>query len=228
MRTRALISTAWIWISGRERWSRSLNKTAIYLDTEGNPVLSDTAAQGPANPNPGADSGQPGIFGAPAFFDGPSGPELYIRGGSKAIHDMNMNVIRTYGGRLARFKWTPATASSPPQLARDAVASFDFGDSTTPVISSNGQTSNTGLIWFLQRFTPAPNCDLRVTPCDQCPPYPPTLLRLVAYNVQNITGSAKVWTVGNWLHQNQPFIEPMVMDGRVYVGYSGAVAVFGR
>jgi hypothetical protein len=163
-------------------------------------------AQGPNNPNPGADTGQPGLFGAAALAIGPSSSiELYVKGGAKPIHDANKVVINTLAGNLVKFLWN----SNSRMLTRSATLPRVEDSQTTVVVSSNQQTANTALAWYIHRDDPAN-------------------IGLIAMNPANLaTGGSINLPAGPW-STGPCFNEPMVADGKVWVAYSGGVAVFRR
>ena len=81
---------------------------------------------------------------------------------------------------------------------------------TTVVVSSNQQVANTALAWYVNRDNPAN-------------------IGLIAMNPANLaTGGSITLAAGSWTAPGAYFGEPMVADGKVWVTYSGGVAVFRR
>lgn len=114
------------------------------------------------------------------------------------------------GGRLKAFLLqngllSPATlgGGQPNQSADD----FPGVGGTTPNVSSNQQAPGTGVVWAIARQNP---------------------IRLRAFDTTNLTVKLFDEVAGPW---NNPhggaFIEPTVINGKVYVGSDGLLTVFG-
>ena len=94
------------------------------------------------------------------------------------------------------------------QLALSSTAPGSGGnEGSSPVVSSNGSLAGTGIVWVAERGSNV------------------TLHAYDATNVQTLLFTA---TVGPWTtnHQN-PFISPLVVHGRVYIGATKSVTVYG-
>jgi hypothetical protein len=113
------------------------------------------------------------------------------------------------GGHLKAFALlngtlSPATVGGNPNQSPDT---FPGEGGATPVVSSNDQAAGTGVVWALARSNP---------------------LRLRAYDATNLTAKLFEGNAGPW---NNPdggaFIEPTVVNGKVYVGSDGQLTVFG-
>jgi hypothetical protein len=77
----------------------------------------------------------------------------------------------------------------------------------TPNVSSNGQAAATGVVWGITRENP---------------------LHLHAYDAANVATQLMDLPCGPWNNPNGgPFIEPTVIQGKVYVGSDGQLTVFG-
>lgn len=78
---------------------------------------------------------------------------------------------------------------------------------TTPNVSSNLQAPATAVVWAITRSNP---------------------LRLQAFDAENLTNQLLDLDCGPWNNQNGgAFIEPTVVNGKVYVGSDGQLSVFG-
>ncbi len=169
-----------------------LQKIAAYLDSNGKDYVSLHPAQGPHG---GSDSAQPGLFGLMAYRDGAQGGELYMHGGFSSVTGL--------GGQLVRFLYDP----SAKRLVRDEMSALPFGDSTTVILSSDGDTKGSKLAWLVNRS---------VSP-----------MQLVAIDTEDLGGASRTLPIGIW-NAGTPFfgnayLEPMVIDGKVFVGDSGGV-----
>jgi hypothetical protein len=125
----------------------------------------------------------------PAYYIGPSGGLVYYQAANEFLH-----------------AYSVSTATKP--------ALTDIADGTTtaggggsfPVVSSNGSTPGTGVVWLVRREMPE---------------------FLEAYDAVNLgaplfSGAADLWSNGY-----DAFITPLVANGRVYVGAYKKVDVFG-
>jgi hypothetical protein len=155
---------------------------------------------GPGGPNhvlasvplqPGK-GGQPGIWGGPAYFN--SGQEQFI-------------YYAGAGGPLTAFVFsgnslTPSKIGSNPNQSTQTFS----GGGSTPVVSSNQQTTGTGVVWALARGNP---------------------LQLLAFNATNLTGTPLFNSAAGPWPQGNAFTEPTVIQGKVYVPSAGQLNVFG-
>lgn len=84
---------------------------------------------------------------------------------------------------------------------------FPGGSGTTPTVSSNEQAAGTGVVWALARSHP---------------------LRLRAYDATNLTVKLLDVEAGPWTNPGGgAFIEPTVIQGKVYVASDKQLSVFG-
>ena len=92
----------------------------------------------------------------------------------------------------------------------------DYGG-TIPVVSSNGTTANTAVVWFVQR--PA-------TSSDQDPGTPVTLWAFAASNLSQSLFSSQA---GTWKHADNSNADlvPTVANGNVYVASNKQLEIFG-
>jgi hypothetical protein len=78
---------------------------------------------------------------------------------------------------------------------------------TFPVASSNQQAAGTGVVWAIDRTNP---------------------LHLLAFDATNLANQLLNVPAGPWNNPNGgPFLEPTVINGKVYVGSDGRLTVFG-
>jgi hypothetical protein len=145
----------------------------------------------------------PGVWGGPAYYGGPGGPYIYYGG--------NHDYLRSFVLSLqAQTNWilTPSGMS----------ASQLTWTGTTPVVSSNQGMPGTGIVWAIVRKWPDPtkvNDDLH----------------LWAFDALKMGSPLFDMDCGHWTtavpHEGGPFIEPTVVNGKVYVGSDGSLTVFG-
>ena len=81
-------------------------------------------------------STQPGVWGGPAYYDGPTGQFVYYCGD---------------GGPLSAFHLSGGLLSTMP--ASQSSATYGAGG-TTPVVSSNRKKPGTGVVWAINRTNP--------------------------------------------------------------------------
>ncbi|HYK53503.1 MAG TPA: hypothetical protein VEV38_08230 [Candidatus Eremiobacteraceae bacterium] len=146
----------------------------------------------------------PGAVGIPHGLWG--GPALYV--------DSNGQTDIYYcGGQDHLKQWVVETSPSTSLfLAQQTKRTFGGMGGTTPVISSNGSTPGTGIIWAIQRPS---NKLLNIT--------------LYAYDAMKLTHQLIQLPVGQYDHNKGSYFGvPTVVNGRVYVGYGSGIAVFGE
>lgn len=133
-----------------------------------------------------------GIWGGPAYYNGASGPTVFVQTDGDVLHAFSLN--------------TSATPSL--SLVASGTTSAGYGGSL-PIISSNGATPNTGVVWLIRRSNP---------------------IQLEAYDAANLGAPLYAATAGGpWSNtgNNNPFLSPMEANGRVYVAGYKTVKVFG-
>ncbi|MBV9745228.1 MAG: hypothetical protein JO099_15815, partial [Acidobacteriia bacterium] len=115
------------------------------------------------------------------------------------------------GGPLTAFVFSGASLA-PAKIgakANQTAATFSADNGgTTPNVSSNQQTAGTGVVWALDRNNP-----MHLLAWDATDLTKPPLFNQVAGQWQNPNGGA--------------FIEPTVIQGKVYVASDGILNVFG-
>jgi len=154
-------------------------------------LLSQTSLGGFQNNDAGAlqiYSSSQGVWGGPAYYVGPTGIRyVYSQGDFEPMRAFVFN-----GSQLS--------------LASSAADNGGYGGSS-PVVSSNGSQSGTGILWVAQRGS---------------------TVHLEAYDATNMQSRLFLGSAGTWPNpENNPFVSPLVANGRVYVGASGTVTVFG-
>ena len=81
-----------------------------------------------------------------------------------------------------------------------------FGGSF-PVISSNGTTANTAVVWAIERGNPTE--------------------QIRAYDAVTLGAPLFAANAGNWSNGSRSYLTPLVANGRVYVPAYKTVTVFG-
>ncbi len=131
-----------------------------------------------------------GVWGGPAFYDSSAGPLVYVQAGNAPI-----------------TAYTLATGSKPG-LTEAATGTTNAGPGgSLPIVSSNGATDDTGVVWLIRRSNP---------------------VELEAYNAVALGTPLYSANVGNWSSgRGNSFLTPMVANGRVYAPNYKTVSVFG-
>jgi hypothetical protein len=96
-----------------------------------------------------------------------------------------------------------------PALTQAAAGTTGAGyGGSLPIVSSNGATAGTGVVWLIRRSAP---------------------ISVEAYNADTLGAPIFASNVGNWSNpgQGNPFLTPMEADGRLYVPAYKSVSVFG-
>ncbi len=133
-----------------------------------------------------------GLWGGPAYYDGAKGPTIYTQ--------TDTDVLRAYTVS------TTGTAALTATVTGTTLAGYG---GSMPIVSSNGSTPATGVVWLIRRTNP---------------------IQLEAYNADML--GAPIFTAvagGPWSNptRNNPFLTPMVANGNVYVPGYKTVEVFG-
>jgi hypothetical protein len=82
-------------------------------------------------------AGGGGVWGGPAFYDGPSGQFVYYQTGGSPVTAYQVTVHR-----------------GKPRLVKETSGNSDAGyGGSSPVVSSNGQMPGTGIVWLVERNT---------------------------------------------------------------------------
>ena len=132
-----------------------------------------------------------GVWGGPAYYSGPTGPTVFEQGD---------------GGVLSSFRVT--TGSAPVFLTKSNGTSGGGYGGSLPIVSSNGATAGTGVVWVVRRSAP---------------------IELEAYDAEALGDPIYTANIGKWSNDNDnnPFLTAMEANGRVYVASYLTVKVFG-
>jgi hypothetical protein len=145
------------------------------------------------------------FWGAPAYFQDSSGRQyIYYTGDYAPITEFD----------LANGTLTAGTnAGGAPNQTPSSEYNFSHGG-TTPVISSNGGDPTTAIVWAVRHTLP--------------PSVGPGPIELDAFSATDLTKEI-VFDIpaGQWNFQNDPFLIPTVVNGKVYVFSGGELNVFG-
>jgi hypothetical protein len=136
-------------------------------------------------------TGGGGVWGGPAFYDGPSGQFVFYQTG---------------GSPVTAYKVT--VRAGKPRLVKETSGNSLAGyGGSSPVVSSNGQTPGSGIVWLVEREA---------------------TLTLEAYDATNLANMVFSGSAGTWSNpENNGFVTPLVANGKVYVPATGTVTVFG-
>ena len=148
---------------------------------------------------------QGGCWCGPAFFVGSDGAGHVVTGGGNGV-----------------TSWKLQT-SPPVQLIHEtstgsgAVNGLPDNGGVIPVISSNGTTAGTGIVWFVQR--PAISSDMN----------PGTPLMLRAFDAANLGHQLIAILGGTWTHavNSNANMVPIVANGKVYVASNMQLRIYG-
>jgi hypothetical protein len=129
-----------------------------------------------------------GCWCGPAYYVGPSGGIVYYQAGG--------DVLRSFS----------VATGSTPKLTQLATGTTGAGyGGSFPVVSSNGNTTGTAVVWLIRRGTTE---------------------QLEAYDAINLGAPLFASNAGSW-NTSGPFLTPLVANGRVYVPAYQTVTVFG-
>ncbi|MFL6690201.1 MAG: hypothetical protein ACJ8IR_08480 [Alphaproteobacteria bacterium] len=130
-----------------------------------------------------------GCWCGPAYFGSANGGIVYYQGGGATLRAYSVDTVN---GQLNQIAASSDTAS---------------GSGSFPVISSNGTTANTAVVWAIERGSPTE--------------------QLKAYDAVNLGAPLFAANAGNWSNGNRSYETPLVANGRVYVPAYLTVTVFG-
>jgi hypothetical protein len=82
-----------------------------------------------------AQPGGGGLWGGPAFYDGPSGPIVFLQGGGDFLR-----------------AWSVATGAKPTLTITQSGTSYAGYGGSLPIVSSNGSRPGTGVVWLINRL----------------------------------------------------------------------------
>ena len=133
-----------------------------------------------------------GVWGGPAYYNGPNGPTVFTQSG---------------GGPLKG--WSVATGSTP-SLTKTLQGTTGAGyGGSLPIVSSNGATANTGMVWLIDR---------------QQEPF-----SIEGYDAAALGAPIFTAQIGTWSNagNGNPFLTAMEANGRVYAPGYKVVRVYG-
>jgi len=141
----------------------------------------------------------------PAYFMGSDGLPYVLTGGGYGVTSWQLQT--TSGPQLVEETGT----------GRAAVNGLPDNGGVIPVVSSNGTTAGSAIVWFVQK--PA-------TSSDQDPGTPVTLM---AYAASDLKQQLLSMTAGSWLHalNSNANLVPTIANGKVYVASNKQLQIFG-
>jgi hypothetical protein len=141
----------------------------------------------------------------PAYFVGSDGKPYVLTGGGNGVTSWQLQTSPS----VQLIKKT-STGPSPADGLPD-----DGG--TIPVISSNGTTAGTALVWFIQKPQSSSDSD------------PGTPITLMAYDASNLATQLFSAPAGTWTHavNSNANVVPTVANGKVYVASNRRLQIFG-
>ena len=141
----------------------------------------------------------------PAYFVAPDGNSHVLSGGGNGVTDWLLQTSPS-------VQLIQGTSTGP--WAADGLPEYG---GAIPVVSSNGTTPGTAIVWFIQKPQ---------TSSDNDPGTPVTLMAYDATNLQNPLISIQA---GTWTHavNSNANIVPTVANGRVYVASNKQLQIFG-
>jgi len=134
------------------------------------------------------DGSSSGCWCGAAYYVGPGGGMVFYQG-SGVLHGYSVN-----------------TSGTPSLTNTINGTSSGGGGGTFPIVSTNGSTANTGVVWVIKRATTE---------------------QLQAYNAATLGDPIFASNAGTWSNGSRAYLTPLVANGRVYVGAFKTVTVFG-
>jgi hypothetical protein len=133
-----------------------------------------------------------GVWGGPAYYNGPSGPTVFTQGNYEYIQS-----------------WSVATGTTPSLTAGAQGNSVGGYGGSLPIVSSNGATAGTGVVWLINR---------------EAEPF-----SIEAYDAVNLGSPIFSAQISDWSNSGQgnPFLTPLEANGRVYAPGYKVVRVYG-
>ncbi len=137
-------------------------------------------------------AGGGGLWGGPAYYNGPSGPTVFTQ--------TTKHTLRA---------WALDTGAKPSLTATVKGTSLAGGGGSIPIVSSNGATPGTGVVWLINRAAEP--------------------FTIEAYDAEHLGAPIFTAPIGLWsnLAENNPYLTPMQANGRVYAAGDKVVQVFG-
>jgi hypothetical protein len=148
---------------------------------------------------------QGGCWCGPAYYLGADGGARVVTGGGNGVTSW----------RLAEGR--PPTLTAEGSTGSGSVQGLPDDGGTFPVVSSNGTTSGTAIVWFVQRPQKSQDGE------------PGTPVVLQAYDLTNLTQPLFSAQAGTWRHavNSNANIVPTVAGGKVYVASNEQLQIFG-
>jgi hypothetical protein len=125
----------------------------------------------------------------PAYYGDPNGALVYYQGSQDILHAYRVS-----------------TAKKPSLTDAFDGTTTAGGGGSFPVVTSNGTTPSTAVVWLIRRGMPE---------------------QLEAYDAATLGAPIYSGTAGTWSNGYNAFITPLVANGRAYVGAYKTVTVFG-
>ena len=160
----------------------------------------------------------------------PGGPDRLVQAvnmgscwcGACLLSRFRWNRTRVTGGGNGATSWQVQTSPSV-QLVQEgttgpaSVYGLPDDGGVIPVVSSNGTTDGTAIVWFVQK--PATSSDRN----------PGTPVTLKAYAATNLNQALIAMPAGTWVHaiDSNANIVPTISNGRVYVASNQQLQIFG-
>ncbi len=144
---------------------------------------------------------QPGVWGGPAYFNGVNGQFIFYAGNDTGN-----------AGHLTSF----ALRGGSMNLLCQSKESFG-GLGSTPVVSSGSFTTSNGILWAVKRDGAGGNVNLCAYDLDQFTSTP-TATSIIGPSTSGLP-------IGIW-NDTRPFIEPTIVNGKVYVAAEDHIGVF--
>jgi len=182
-------------------------------------LIRDATMKNPAVKNTGENLSNPGLWGSPAYYEGLFGPVIFYCMNGSITGGTNTNGVPELVGFQLKTGKLIETKNLPAQLT-NMVDQFPGGGSI-PVISSSQKNTDTAILWVVQRT------DTTTYPAG------PNNLTLFAYKANdlsfNFPASPQLLKHPSTQYGTCPglaFVEPTVINGKVYVPCDGHVSVF--
>jgi hypothetical protein len=141
----------------------------------------------------------------PAYFVGADGHPYVLTGGANGITSWQLQTS-------PNVRLIHATSTGPA-----ATNGLPWFGGSIPVVSSNGTTQGTAIVWFIQKPQTSSDKD------------PGTPFLLMAYDASNLQNQLISIQGGTWVHAvgSNPNVVPTIANGKVYVASNKQLEIFG-
>jgi hypothetical protein len=147
-----------------------------------------------------------GIWGGPAYYTTQDRQFIYYAG--------NQDYLKAFELKNGKISLPPASQSSD-KFGGFRDSGGEGGGGSIPCVSSSLSAQN-GIIWTLDRAE-----------IDYQHPVPKPI-NLYAYDATDLTNGLGKWEAGMWSNPDGSlYTTPTIINGKVYVGSSGLITVFG-